>query len=230
MSTIIEFADGTATDSRSEVNHLVPDAAFSESAAAEQEAAKYRSADSRREQTVNQFKSAIVICRNLFIKKMEDYGLSWRFMRPESLTDQIMIKALRIRSLETKGGRGQIDEGIEPEFIGIVNYSTIALIQLQLGEPAGLTLPGLSPEEALMFYDEAIDKATGLMLDKNHDYDEAWRSMRVSSFTDIILQKILRTKEIENHNGQTVVSEGIDANYMDMINYALFALIKLSER
>lgn len=141
-----------------------------------------------------------------------------------SITDQIYIKAARIRSLEEKGGKGAVAEGIEPEFIGIVNYAAMGLIQLRLG--AGEPLP---KEEALRLYDEAINDATQLMFNKNHDYDEAWRMMRVSSFTDIILQKLLRTKEIESHEGQTQVSEGIDANYMDMINYALFALIKITE-
>ena len=164
------------------------------------------------------------MCREVFKKKMADYGTSWRIMRPMSLTDQIYIKARRIRSLEEKNGKGAINEGIEPEFIGIVNYCAMALVQLSLG-------PGecMDPGEALRVYDEAIRESTALMLNKNHDYDEAWRRMRVSSFTDIILQKLLRTKEIENHQGQTLVSEGIDANYMDMINYAIFALIKLAE-
>lgn len=175
--------------------------------------------------TEKEFADAITRCREIYKKKMLDYGTSWRIMRPSSLTDQIYIKAARIRSLEEKGGRGQVNEGIEPEFIGIVNYCAMALIQLQLG-------PGesLSPDEAMRLYDEAIEKSTSLMMNKNHDYDEAWRMMRVSSFTDIILQKLLRTKEIESHFGKTLISEGIDANYMDMINYALFALIKLSEK
>lgn len=176
------------------------------------------------DKTVKQFHEATSRCREIFEKKMKDYGTSWRIMRPSSLTDQIYIKAARIRSLEEKGGVGAVNEGIEPEFIGIVNYCAMALIQLELG-------PGesLDPDEALKLYDAAIFKATSLMLNKNHDYDEAWRMMRVSSFTDIILQKLLRTKEIEHHRGKTIISEGVDANYMDMINYAMFALIKLSE-
>lgn len=171
-----------------------------------------------------EFQQAISRCREIYEKKMRDYGTSWRIMRPQSLTDQIFIKACRIRSLEEKRGAAAIDEGIEPEFTGIVNYCAMALIQLELGsgEP-------LSAEEAMSRYDRAIEKSTSLMLNKNHDYDEAWRGMRISSFTDIILQKLLRTKEIEDHNGRTLISEGIDANYMDMINYALFALIKLEE-
>lgn len=175
-------------------------------------------------QTEQEFARETARCREVFTKKMHDYGTAWRVMRPSSLTDQIYIKARRIRSLEEKGGHGAVDEGILPEFIGIVNYCAMALIQTELG-------PGdpLPDDEALRLYVEAVSKATRLMTDKNHDYDEAWRHMRVSSFTDIILQKLLRTKEIEDHHGHTLVSEGVDANYMDMINYALFALIKLHD-
>lgn len=175
--------------------------------------------DTRRE-----FEQEIARCREIYEKKMLDYGTSWRIMRPTSLTDQIFIKARRIRSLEEKNGHAAVNEGIEPEFIGIVNYCVMALIQLKLGPGAPL-----EPEEAMGLYDETIGNATSLMLNKNHDYDGAWREMRVSSFTDIILQKLFRTKEIEDNNGRTLISEGVDANYMDMINYALFALIKLSE-
>lgn len=171
--------------------------------------------------TPRQFAEVKKICRNLFADKLQDYGTSWRVMRPISLTDQIMIKARRIRSIEEKGTHA-VNEGIEPEFIGIVNYCVIALIQLKLGY--GDQIPA---EEALELYDKELDAATSLMTNKNHDYDEAWRDMRVSSFTDIILQKLLRTKQIEGHDGKTKVSEGIDANYMDMINYSLFALIKI---
>lgn len=174
--------------------------------------------------TAEEFAAAIKICRDVFVKKLKDYGTSWRVMRPSSLTDQIYIKAKRIRNLEELGtAAAEVDEGIEPEFIGIVNYCAIALIQLRLGY--GEPIPA---DEALKLYDGEIEAATALMNNKNHDYDEAWREMRVSSFTDIILQKLMRTKEIESHNGKTLVSEGIDANYMDMINYALFALIKLN--
>lgn len=172
--------------------------------------------------TKKEFSEMTAKCKDIFVKKLHDYGTSWRVMRPSSLTDQIYIKARRIRSIEEKG-KSAVDEGIEPEFIGIVNYCAIALIQLRLGSGSQI-----SPEEASKLYDEAISRATSLMLDKNHDYDEAWRYMRVSSFTDIILQKLLRTKEIEDHDGKTLISEGIDANYMDMINYSLFALIKLN--
>lgn len=179
--------------------------------------------ESEKRDTAREFAAAIKICRDIFSKKLQDYGTSWRIMRPMSLTDQIYIKACRIRSLEEKGVEAAaVDEGIEPEFIGIVNYCAIALIQLDLG--TGDPIP---VDEALNLYDQKIEQATALMRNKNHDYDEAWRNMRVSSFTDIILQKLLRTKEIEGHHGRTLISEGIDANYMDMINYALFAIIKL---
>lgn len=175
--------------------------------------------------TLKEFSIAINKCREVFDKKLKDYGTSWRIMRVSSLTDQIYIKARRIRSIEEKGEENiKVKEGITPEFIGIVNYCAIALIQLRLGSGAPI-----SNEDALRMYDEEISSSTSLMLDKNHDYDEAWRHMRVSSFTDIILQKLLRTKEIENHNGKTLISEGVDANYRDMINYALFALIKLAD-
>ena len=172
--------------------------------------------------TTEEFAEMTARCKDIYVKKLMDYGTSWRIMRPSSLTDQIYIKARRIRSIEEKG-ESHVNEGIEPEFIGIVNYCAIALIQLKLGP--GTSLPN---DEAIRLYDEAISQATSLMLNKNHDYDEAWRHMRVSSFTDIILQKLLRTKEIESHGGKTLISEGVDANYMDMINYSLFALIKLT--
>ncbi len=173
--------------------------------------------------TAKEFAAMKAKCRAVFVDKMEDYGTSWRVMRPSSLTDQIYIKARRIRSLEEKHGAARVNEGIEPEFIGIINYCVMALIQLDLGSG-----PSLDYEEAAKLYDMNLARATALMENKNHDYDEAWRQMRVSSFTDIILQKLQRTKEIEDHQGRTKVSEGLDANYMDMINYALFALIKLN--
>lgn len=176
--------------------------------------------EDKKNNTAEEFAAAKAECRDLFKKKLIDYGTSWRIMRPMSLTDQIMIKAMRVRSIEDKGV-ALVDEGIRPEFIGIVNYCVMALIQLDLG-PGG----NLEPDECMRLYDEKLNGATRLMENKNHDYDEAWRHMRVSSFTDIILQKLMRTKEIEGHDGHTLVSEGIDANYMDMINYALFALIK----
>lgn len=165
-------------------------------------------------------------CREIFIKKMEDYGTSWSIMRPRSLTDQIFIKARRIRTLEEIGAdKAAVAEGIEPEFIGIINYAAMELIQLGRKDFIPLT-----PVEAEELYDKAIRQSTDLLKNKNHDYDEAWREMRVSSFTDIILQKILRTKEIEDNDGKTIMSEGIDANMMDIINYAFFALIQLSEQ
>lgn len=173
--------------------------------------------------TKEQFEKVISICRGLFEKKLKDYGPSWRIMRPTSITDQIFIKANRIRSLETKGV-SLIDEGIRPEFIAIVNYGIMGQIQLALGY-ADTT--DITNEKALELYDKYMTMTKELMYAKNHDYDEAWRSMRISSYTDLILMKIYRTKQIESHHGKTLVSEGIDANYMDMVNYALFGLIKL---
>ena len=173
--------------------------------------------------TKEQFEQVISLCRELFEKKLKDYGPSWRIMRPQSVTDQIFIKANRIRSLEIKG-TSMVDEGIRPEFIAIVNYGVIGLIQLALGfaDTTDITI-----EKALELYDKYIAETKELMYAKNHDYDEAWRSMRISSYTDLVLMKIYRTKQIESHGGKTLVSEGVDANYMDMINYALFGLIKL---
>lgn len=175
--------------------------------------------------TVAQFDAALSMCRDLFAKKLKDYGASWRIMRPQSLTDQIYIKANRIRSLETKK-ESKVNEGILPEFIGIVNYGVIALIQLELGYAE---TEDMTTEEALAMYDKHVKKTRELMLAKNHDYDEAWRLMRVQSYTDIILQKIFRTKQIEDNQGRTLVSEGVDANYQDMINYSVFAIIKLTQ-
>lgn len=175
------------------------------------------------EETKQQFEHVIALCRDLFEKKLNDYGASWRILRPASLTDQLFIKANRIRSIETKGVN-RVGEDIRSEFIAIVNYGIIGLIQLQRGYAAAADM---SAEEALALYDEKSDEAFRLMMDKNHDYDEAWRSMRISSYTDLILTKIYRTKQIESHAGKTLVSEGVDANYLDMINYAVFALIKL---
>lgn len=173
--------------------------------------------------TNEQFDQIIAQCRELFEKKLKDYGPSWRILRPQSVTDQIFIKANRIRSLEIKG-TSMVDEGIRPEFVAIVNYGVIGLIQLELGFSE---TTDLSVEEVMALYDKYIRQTTELMYAKNHDYDEAWRSMRTSSYTDLILMKIYRTKQIEENEGKTLVSEGIDANYMDMINYALFGLIKL---
>lgn len=174
--------------------------------------------------TEKEFNDAIAECKEVFVKKLKDYGASWRILRPTAVTDQILIKANRIRTLETKK-EAMVDEGILPEFKGIVNYGIIGLIQLELGMSDTVDI---SNEEAIRLYDRFIDQTTKLMLAKNHDYDEAWRLMRISSYTDMILSKLQRTKQIEDNDGKTLVSEGIDANYMDMINYALFALIKLS--
>ncbi|WP_410004554.1 DUF1599 domain-containing protein [Aequorivita nionensis] len=176
--------------------------------------------------TSNQYNDQIEKCRELFIKKMHDYGSAWRILRLPSLTDQIFIKAQRIRGLQQNAER-KIEEDETSEFIGIVNYSIMALIQLDKGV---VEQPDLSLEEATQLYDEQVAKTKQLMMDKNHDYGEAWRDMRVSSLTDLILQKLLRVKQIENNSGKTLVSEGIDANYQDMINYAVFALIHLEER
>ncbi len=174
--------------------------------------------------TEKEFNDAIAECKEVFVKKLKDYGASWRILRPTAVTDQILIKANRIRTLETKK-EAMVDEGILPEFKGIVNYGIIGLIQLELGMSDTVDI---SNEEAIRLYDRFVDQTTKLMLAKNHDYDEAWRLMRISSYTDMILSKLQRTKQIEDNDGKTLVSEGIDANYMDMINYALFALIKLS--
>lgn len=175
--------------------------------------------------TNKQFDEAMDLCRDIFVKKLKDYGASWRIMRPASVTDQIFIKAKRIRSLETKGVSA-VGEGILPEFIAIVNYGIIGIIQLS--RPV-VDTKDLTTEQAIELYDKCAKEARSLMLKKNHDYDEAWRGMRVPSYTDLILMKIERVKEIEDHKGKTIVSEGIDANYMDMINYAVFGIIKLSE-
>ena len=175
--------------------------------------------------TIRQFDDALSRCRDIFVKKLQDYGASWRILRPESLTDQIYIKANRIRSLETKK-ESLVGDGILPEFIAIVNYGIIGLIQLEKGfaETADM-----SAAQATELYDRFAADTRATMIAKNHDYDEAWRLMRVQSYTDIILQKIFRTKQIEDHHGQTIISEGIDANYQDMINYSVFAIIKLTE-
>lgn len=174
--------------------------------------------------TSKQYDAVIEDCRSLFIKKMADYGSAWRILRLPSLTDQIFIKAQRIRQLQENVVR-KVDEGEIPEFIGIINYSLMALIQLDLGVSEN---PDLSVEEATALYDKHLKITKELMLNKNHDYGEAWRDMRVSSLTDLILQKILRVKQIEDNQGKTLVSEGIDANYQDMINYSVFALIHLN--
>ncbi len=173
--------------------------------------------------TSQQYDDVIQTCRNLFTNKMADYGSAWRILRLPSLTDQIFIKAQRIRGLQTLA-ESKVDEGQESEFIGIINYSLMALIQLELGV---VEQPDLNTQEATVLYDQQIALTKQLMMDKNHDYGEAWRDMRVSSLTDLILQKLLRVKQIEDNAGKTLVSEGLEANYQDMVNYAIFALIHL---
>nr|WP_294724364.1 DUF1599 domain-containing protein [Prevotella sp.] len=175
--------------------------------------------------TEQQFKDVLKECRTLFQKKLHDYGASWRILRPSSLTDQLYIKAKRIRSLEIKK-ESLVGEGIRPEFIALINYGIVGIIQLEKGYVDEVDI---SSDEALQLYDKYASEALQLMTRKNHDYDEAWRSMRVSSYTDFILTKIQRVKEIEDIQGDTLVSEGIDANYMDIINYAVFGVIKMSE-
>lgn len=176
--------------------------------------------------TEQQFKDVLKECRTLFQKKLHDYGASWRILRPSSLTDQLYIKAKRIRSLEIKK-ESLVGEGIRPEFIALINYGIVGIIQLEKGY---VDKVDISSDEALQLYDKYASEALQLMTRKNHDYDEAWRSMRVSSYTDFILTKIQRVKEIEDIQGDTLVSEGIDANYMDIINYAVFGVIKMSEK
>lgn len=175
------------------------------------------------DKTNQEFEDVMQECRSLFSKKLHDYGASWRMLRPSSLTDQLFIKAKRIRSLEIKG-ESLVGEGIRPEFIALINYGIVGLIQLEKGFADTIDV---SPEEALRYYDEYANEALELMKRKNHDYDEAWRGMRVSSYTDFILTKLQRIKEIEELQGATLVSEGIDSNYLDIINYAVFGAIKL---
>lgn len=178
-----------------------------------------------KETTTVEYENIISVCRSLFMKKAADYGTAWRILRLPSITDQIFIKANRIRSIQEKGVN-KVGEDINSEFVGIINYCIIALIQDRMGNSEKMEIP---LEELMITYDEFANKTKALLADKNHDYGEAWRDMRVSSITDIILMKLLRVKQIEDNEGQTQVSEGIDANYMDMINYAVFALILLKE-
>ncbi len=177
------------------------------------------------ENTGDQFERIIRKCRQIFLTKMKDYGSAWRILRTSSITDQIYIKANRIRSIDTKGIQ-KVNEGIVPEYIGIVNYSVMALIQLEL---AGNPELAIDIKEAETLYNKYIYMARDLMMNKNHDYGEAWREMRLSSLTDIILMKLMRIKQIEDNNGRTFISEGVDSNYFDIINYSIFALIKLEE-
>jgi hypothetical protein len=175
--------------------------------------------------TDQQFKEVMAECRELFAKKLHDYGASWRILRPSSLTDQLFIKAKRIRSLEITG-QSLVGEGIRPEFIALINYGIVGLIQLERGYADRVDM---TAEQALALYDTYAKEAYELMTRKNHDYGEAWRSMRVSSYTDLILTKIERIKELEDLQGAALVSEGVDANYMDIINYAVFGAIRLQE-
>lgn len=175
--------------------------------------------------TSKQYDAALSLCKDIFLKKMKDYGTAWRNLRPRSLTDQIFIKAQRIKSIEEKGTQ-KINDDIRGEYIGIINYCAIALIQLELKDDNRIELPY---DEVAVLYEKHLAVTKQLMEDKNHDYGEAWRDMRVSSLTDLILMKIFRVKQIEDNDGKTIISEGVDANYMDMINYAVFALIRLTE-
>ena len=180
--------------------------------------------ESKMQKTSEQYDAVIKQCRDLFINKMKDYGSAWRILRLPSLTDQIYIKAQRIRQLQENETK-KVDEDEIPEFIGIINYSIMALIQLEKGI---VEEPDLNVDEATTLYDKHVAITKSLMENKNHDYGEAWREMRISSLTDLILQKLLRVKQIEDNLGKTLVSEGIDANYQDMINYAIFALILMN--
>lgn len=176
-------------------------------------------------QTSTQFDHAVATCKDIFINKMRDYGSAWRILRVRSITDQILIKAQRIRSIEEKGTQ-RVDEGVTDEYKGIINYCVIALVQLELGTDENYQV-GL--EDAGKYFDKHTAKAKSLMENKNHDYDEAWRQMRISSMTDLILMKLLRVKQIEDNKGETIISEGIEANYYDIMNYSIFALIKMEE-
>ena len=175
--------------------------------------------------TIEQYDQAIAQCKDIFLKKMKDYGTAWRNLRLRSLTDQIFIKAQRIKSIEEKGTQKVMDD-IKGEYLGIINYCVIALIQSELKEDQRMEIPY---KEVEMLYGSKIAITKQLMEDKNHDYGEAWRDMRLSSLTDLILMKIFRVKQIEDNAGKTIISEGVEANYMDMINYSVFALIKLNE-
>jgi len=178
-----------------------------------------------KDQTIHQYREIIASCKEIFKKKTKDYGTAWRILRLPSITDQIYIKAQRIRSIQEKGSQ-KINENIESEFIGIINYCIMALIQMQLNTEDGLEI---SYEVLEPKYDAASESTLELLTNKNHDYGEAWREMRVSSMTDIILMKLLRVKQIEDNAGKTLISEGVDANYQDMINYSVFCMIKLKE-
>lgn len=175
--------------------------------------------------TSRQYDTVISRCKDIFLKKMKDYGTAWRILRVSSITDQIFIKAQRIRSIEEKGTQ-KVEEGVDSEFLGIINYCVIALIQLEMGNVTNLEMP---ESEVVLHFEKHVQESKRLMEDKNHDYGEAWREMRTSSMTDLILMKLLRIKQIEDNKGATLISEGVSANYYDIINYAVFALIKLDE-
>jgi hypothetical protein len=177
------------------------------------------------EKTATEYKEVIALCKTLFARKTHDYGTAWRILRLPSITDQIFIKAQRIRSIQEKGVQ-KVTDPVRDEFIGIINYCVIALIQMELTERDGFEL---SYDRLEPLYDSAIEETFALLENKNHDYGEAWREMRISSMTDLILMKLLRVKQIEDNSGKTLVSEGVKANYQDMINYAVFCMIKLSE-
>ncbi len=177
--------------------------------------------------TEKQYQEAITKARNIFVDKTKDYGTAWRILRTSSLTDQLYIKAKRIRSIQEKGNQ-KVEDAVDLDFVGLVNYAIMALIQLELGD--GLDDHEMEPQKAAQLYDDQSKIAFKLMIDKNHDYGEAWREMRVSSITDLILMKLLRIKEIENNDGKTIISEGLDANYLDIVNYAVFALILLESK
>lgn len=177
------------------------------------------------EKTLAQYDRALQQCRSIFQKKTRDYGTAWRILRPSSLTDQLFIKAKRLRSIE-ESGEQKVEDAIDDEYIGLVNYGLLALIQLELPEDSPLELEYDFVNDR---YEQAVQSTRDLMIAKNHDYGEAWRDMRISSLTDLILMKILRIKQIEDNEGKTLISEGLDANYRDIINYALFAMIKLEE-
>ena len=178
--------------------------------------------------TTEQYDTEAASCKDIFIKKMSDYGNAWRVLRVSSLTDQVFIKAQRIRTIE-ETGKQKVEDGIVSEFMGIVNYAVIALIQFELGSYSGQQVPVMDEKIVLSNFNKHIAEAKRLMTDKNHDYGEAWRKMRIGSFTDLILMKLMRVRQIEDHDGKTIASEGIAANFYDIINYAIFALIKLSE-
>ena len=178
------------------------------------------------EQTSIQYREIIDQCKDIFEKKTHDYGTAWRILRLPSITDQIMIKAQRVRSIQEKDA-SKVDEGIASEFLGIINYCVIALVQMNLTDDSDMEIPFEKLEPS---YDKQVSATMSLLADKNHDYNEAWREMRVSSITDIILMKLLRVKQIEDNSGSTIISEGVDANYQDMINYAVFALILMNEK